>query len=80
MAGASYTFTLTNTCPGGHHVTIAVSGDASRTLKTDRDSIMNGPRDPDMLVTLLLREIARGRTAGQMATVLTNGVTVTIAP
>lgn len=77
---AAYTLTLTNTCAGGNHVTVSVTGTSSLTIETSRDEIMQGERNPRLLCVLLMRELARGRTANQVATILNNGLNVQIGP
>jgi hypothetical protein len=77
---ASVTLTLTDTCAGGGHFTLTLSGDASGskiyTLEEIRD-LMNTV-DREMVGAVILRLAQQGRNNQQLRNLLLGGVTVTV--
>lgn len=77
---ASVTLTLTDTCAGGGHITLALSGDAtgSKTYTVEEIRDLMQTVDREQIAAVLLRIAQQGRNNAQLRNLLLAGVTVTI--
>lgn len=77
---SAVTVTLTAICSGGGHLTFDVTGDVALTKVVDRDSMTQTPdkADAEAFLRVICWMAKNGRTNNQAATLLQNGVTVTV--
>jgi len=76
---ATITITRTQVCPANNHVTLAVSGDRSTTIRTSIDEMLEPvtPSDIEAAIKVLLKLHSSGKTRAQMRAALLAGITVT---
>lgn len=77
---ASITITLTNTCSGGNHVVLSVTGEKSATIRSEIDQLLDPITEDDALafVRVLVKLAKVGRTKVQLKNLLESGLTVSV--
>lgn len=74
------TVTLVETCSGGEHLVLSVTGDRTAVVRSTRSTLSDTISDEEIesFVKVLIRMVKAGRTLNQTRTQLQNGVTITV--
>ncbi len=75
---SSITITLTHICDGGSHLTVAATGDVTKTVLLDKAQLAQPPSDQDQqgFLNVIGWMAKQGRTNAQAVALMQAGVTV----
>ncbi len=77
---SAITITLTATCSGGNHLTVAATGDVTKTVVMDKSQLAQPPSEQDQqgFLNVIGRMAKQGRTNAQAVAVMQAGVQITV--